>query len=84
MSPMRADCAGTKLPICAISTINPTCRRIVDLPAMFGPVSMITRASSLSCTSLGMNLSRGIIRSTTGCRPARISSANESLIAGRV
>ena len=38
----RAARAGTKLPICAISTISPICRRIVDLPAMFGPVRMIT------------------------------------------
>ena len=42
------------------------------LPAMFGPVRMMSRASSVSRTSFGMNLSRGIIRSTTGCRPPTI------------
>ncbi len=68
--PTRARVAGTKLPICAISTISPICRRIVDLPAMFGPVRMITRARSSNDRSFGMNLSRGIIRSTTGWRPA--------------
>ena len=81
--PMRADEAGTKLPMCAISAISPTCRRIVDLPAMFGPVRMITRASLTSDTSFGMNFSRGIIRSTTGCRPARMSSSKSSDIMGR-
>ena len=38
-TPMRALAAGTKLPTCASSTISATCRRYVDLPAMFGPVS---------------------------------------------
>ena len=44
---------------------------------------MMTRASSTSRRSFGMNLSRGIIRSTTGCRPATISSSNSSVIVGR-
>ncbi len=72
--PTRARDAGTKLPICARSTISPTCRRIVDFPAMLGPVRMITRALSVSITSFGMNLSRGIMRSTTGWRPPTMSS----------
>ena len=62
---MRADRAGTKLPICAMSTIRPIWRRIVVLPAMFGPVRRIIRAASRSSrTSFGMKLSRGIMRST--------------------
>ena len=65
-TPIVAAVAGTKLPVWAISTMSPTCRRIVLLPAMLGPVRMMRRASSTSRTSLGMNLSRGIIRSTTG------------------
>ena len=76
--PMRAALAGTKLPICAISTIRPICRKTVDLPAMFGPVRMIMRASRGSRRSFGMNLSRGIMRSTTGWRPAAMSSSKSS------
>ena len=36
--PMTARFAGTWLPICASSTISPTCRRKLDFPLMFGPV----------------------------------------------
>ena len=35
---IEARAAGIKDPIWAISTISATCLRIVDLPAMFGPV----------------------------------------------
>ena len=43
---------------------------------------MIIRASLVSVTSFGMNLSRGIIRSTTGCRPPTISRSKPSVIVG--
>ena len=81
--PTRARVAGTKLPICAIRAMSPICRRIVLLPAMFGPVRMIMRAAAVSDTSFGMNWSRGIMRSTTGCRPPVMSSAKSSLTSGR-
>ena len=42
---MSAEAAGTKLPMCAIRAISATCRMYVDLPAMFGPVMIITRCS---------------------------------------
>ena len=41
--PMFALSAGTKLPICAISTIRAVWRIYVDFPAMFGPVMMEIR-----------------------------------------
>ena len=63
--------------------MSPIWRRIVDLPAMLGPVRMIIRPVSDSCTSLGMNLSRGIIRSTTGWRPPMTSSSKPFVISGR-
>ena len=37
-TPIFAEDAGTKLPICAISVINATCLMYVDFPAMLGPV----------------------------------------------
>ena len=82
-TPILARLAGTNDPTCAISTISPIWRRMVDFPAMLGPVRMIMRASSESFTSFGMNLSRAIIRSTTGCRPPTMSSSNPSVISGR-
>ena len=46
--PMRADSAGTKEPTWAISTIRAVCLRSADLPAIFGPVSIIICSSRLS------------------------------------
>ena len=40
--------AGTKLPICAISTMRATCRIYVDLPAILGPVIIATLSPALS------------------------------------
>ena len=37
-TPIWADEAGTKEPICAISTMRAVCRSRADLPAMLGPV----------------------------------------------
>jgi hypothetical protein len=71
-TPSVASRAGTKEPTWASRQISPTCRSTVDFPAMFGPVRIITRASSPRWTSFGMNSSRGIIVSTTGCRPAEM------------
>ena len=59
-------------PICAMIWINPTWRSSVLLPAMFGPVRIMIRRLSSSCTLFGMNSSRGIMVSTTGWRPARM------------
>ena len=65
--PTTALSAGTKLPICAISTINAVWRMYVDLPAIFGPVIMETLFLVLSrYVSLAMNISLSIICSTTG------------------
>ena len=46
--PILAAAAGTKLPICAIKTINAVCRNNALLPAMFGPVIIIICCSSVS------------------------------------
>src|SRR5690606_35903165 len=54
-----AASAGTNEPICASNWMSPTCRSSVLLPAMFGPVRIMMRASSSSTTSFGMNSSRG-------------------------
>ena len=45
---MRARRAGTKPPICARSPISATWRISVDLPAMLGPVTI------MSCSPLGI------------------------------
>ena len=52
--PMRAERAGTKLPIWARITDSATCRSSVLLPAMLGPVISHSRSRSRSrSTSLG-------------------------------
>ena len=38
-TPTEASAAGTKAPICASTTQRPIWRRMVDLPAMLGPVT---------------------------------------------
>src|SRR5437588_238926 len=71
-TPTTARRAGTNAPICVSSTHSPTWRNSVDFPAMFGPVSTITRPRASRSTSFGMNASRAIMRSTTGWRlPSR-------------
>ena len=83
-TPMFALSAGTKLPICAISTIKAVCLIYVDLPAIFGPVIMDTLFLWLSrYVSFAINISLLIIFSTTGWRPFRISMRPVSLIFGR-
>lgn len=47
-TPMRALSAATKQPIWAISTLRAVWRRRADLPAMLGPVIIMTCVSSLS------------------------------------
>ena len=77
--PIFASRAGTKLPICAMSTISAVCRRNVDLPPMFGPVRTKRRgpaspiARSLATKRLGEH------RSITGWRP----STYDELVATR-
>jgi len=74
-SGIRADAAGTKQPQWASSTISAVWRRNVDLPAMLGPVITISRRlSSPRRQSLATNESLWRA-STTGCRPATISSS---------
>ena len=63
-TPIRADRAGTGSPAWASSAISAFCRRYVDLPAMFGPVSSNTRRSGERSQSFGMN----------GACPARAAS----------
>ena len=46
--PSLASRAGTKLPIWAISTTSAVWRRKVDLPPMFGPVRMKSRAAPVA------------------------------------
>ena len=83
--PILADFAGTKLPICAIRVISATCRIYVDLPAIFGPVIIIIRSSSLfKRVSFGTNIEFFDIFSTTGCRPSVISILPLSDISGMV
>ena len=49
---MLAASAGTKLPICAISTMRAVCRNRADLPAMLGPVIIMICCLSLSSSTL--------------------------------
>ena len=81
--PTVADLAGTKEPICAIRIIRAVCLIYVDLPAMFGPVTIATlfRLSSRS-TSLGTKGMSFRVCSTTGCLPAFISRSREVSISG--
>ena len=81
--PRRALPAGTKEPICAMSWMRPTWRSTVLFPAMFGPVRITMRPSASRWRSLGMKSSRGIIVSTTGCRPATTLSPNPVVTSGR-
>ena len=75
--------AGTKLPTAAISTISASCLMYVDLPAMLGPVIMLTLLSSPSeYVSLGMNIPSSIILSTTGCLPSFMSMIPSVFMAG--
>ena len=70
---MRAAAAGTGRPACASTTISAFCRRKVDLPAMFGPVSSSTRRSGDRSQSFGTKAAvPASAASTTGCRPASI------------
>ena len=74
--PISASAAGTNEPICAMITISATCRMYVDLPAMFGPVMMMSWFSEPSSSvSFGTNRSASGICSTTGWRPSLIRSA---------
>src|SRR6266513_3029030 len=82
-TPIRARRHGTNEPICASTTQRPTWRSSVDLPAMLGPVSRMTRPASSSVTSLGMNASRAIMRSTTGWRLPSSASVKSSVMSGR-
>ena len=51
-TPIWADSAATKLPICASSTLSAVERSRADLPDMLGPVIIIICVSSLSRQTL--------------------------------
>ena len=81
--PIDADSAGTKLPICAMSTSTATCLMYVDLPAMFGPVMMASWLSvQFNSVSLGTKSPASRTLSTTGWRPCRMTMASDSLSSG--
>ncbi len=85
-TPMRARVAGTNDPVCANTAISATWRMAVLFPAMFGPVSTISRFSASSSTSLGTkgpSPDSESARSTTGCRPPWISITSLSSTSGR-
>ena len=73
--PKRADAAGTKEPVWAMSTMSAVWRSRADFPDMLGPVSIIIWVLEESMyTSLGTYSSPGGIRvSITGWRPALMS-----------
>ena len=80
----RAEDAGTKDPICAIRQISATCRMYVLLPAMFGPVMIIIRFSSVSSNvSLGTKPVSRRLASTTGWRPSWKLMLPSGTISGR-
>jgi hypothetical protein len=82
-TPMCAASAGTKLPICAISTINAVCLKYTDLPAILGPVMIWMRCAASMSRSLEIN---GVLSvcSTTGCRaPVRRSTGAASNVGER-
>lgn len=87
ITPICALLQGTKEPICAITAMMAFCRRKVDLPAMFGPVSsQISELSSLRQQSLPTKApawSRSIASSTTGWRPSATSKTRELSRTGR-
>lgn len=73
-TPIVAELAGTKLPICAINVISATCLIYVDLPAILGPVIIDNLSFSLSkYVSLSIKLPLDSIFSITGCLPPFIS-----------
>ena len=72
--PMRARFAGTKLPICAISAISAFWRRKVDLPAMFGPVTI----------QIWPEVSRATRRQIAGIGDERLAVARQRLLDHRM
>ena len=84
-TPMEADFAGTKEPICAMSTMSAVWRMYVLLPAMLGPVITATRSSAPpSSVSFGTKSVSFCVSSTTGCRPSLIAIAPERSTSGQV
>ena len=83
--PIVASVAGTKHPAWAITVIMPRVDSTVDLPAMFGPVIIISLASSLEVTmSFGTTFDLPSLSSSTGCLPPYICVSARSAILGRV
>ena len=83
-TPMRADAAGTGSPAWARITASAVCRRKVDLPAMFGPVSSITRRSGERSQPFGVKAwARGSAACTTAWRQSRRQNSASSRISAR-
>ena len=82
-TPMLADSAGTKLPVCAMRTITAAWRMYVDLPAMLGPVSRMMRDSGPRWTSLGTYIPASRVSSTTGWRPSLMTISSPVFTWGR-
>ena len=55
ITPISADLAGTKQPICAIMRIKAVCLKSADFPLILGPVIII-----ICCSLLSKNISFGI------------------------
>ena len=67
--------------MCARIAISAVWRMYVDLPPMFGPVTISIRVRSSSTKSFGTNGAE-LEPSTPRCRPARYSSTSSSLKLG--
>ncbi len=81
--PTVADFAGTKEPICAMSTISAVCRYYLDYRRCWRPVMIRARKSSLSrCVSLGTKRASVCMSSTTGWRPSFIIILPDRSISG--
>ena len=65
--PICAESAGTNEPIWAISVISATCRSQLLLPAMFGPVRMIT----WSLSAIEHGVVRHVLTGAAGPFPAQ-------------
>ena len=82
--PILTRFAGTKEPICAMSTMRAVCRNTADFPDMFGPVIIMICCVSLSSVmSFAMYGSFGGRRnSIMACLPCSISNLFSSVNSG--
>ena len=81
--PISALSAGTKHPVCAISTIRAVWRIYVDFPAILGPVIRSMLWSVLfTYVSFDTNVPPSDVCSITGCLPPFISILSPSFTQG--